>query len=317
MPQDMLGQTAALGTAVCWTFTALAFSAAGSRIGSMTVNLIRLVMAVGLLGAYGWLAHDRAFPFDASAHQWVWLSVSGLVGFTFGDLCLFRAFVVLGPRLSTLVMSLAPAFAASIGFLLLGETLHSRDLLGMGLTMLGVGWASSERRPEVPFDRGSIAHPPRPTLQGLALALGGAAGQGGGLVLLKFGMQDYDPFAATQIRVVAGIVGFTAVFQALGWWSRVGTALADRRAILYTSIGAFFGPFLGVSLSLLAVQHIESGDRREHHGHLAHSRDPRGRAHPRRTRQWARGRGRGRRSRRSDDLIRTLRGRSGTVILSD
>ena len=259
MPQDMLGQTAALGTAVCWTFTALAFSAAGSRIGSMTVNLIRLVMAVGLLGAYGWLAHGRAFPTDANAHQWVWLSVSGLVGFTFGDLCLFRAFVVLGPRLSTLIMSLAPAFAASIAFLLLGETLHSRDLLGMGLTMLGVGWASSERRPEVPLDRGSIAHPPRPTLQGLALALGGAAGQGGGLVLSKFGMQDYDPFAATQIRVVAGIVGFAAVFQALGWWSRVGTALADRRAILYTSIGAFFGPFLGVSLSLLAVQHIESG----------------------------------------------------------
>ena len=259
MPQDMLGQTAALGTAVCWTFTALAFSAAGSRIGSMTVNLIRLVMAVGLLGAYGWLAHGRAFPTDANAHQWVWLSVSGLVGFTFGDLCLFRAFVVLGPRLSTLIMSLAPAFAASIAFLLLGETLHSRDLLGMGLTMLGVGWASSERRPEVPLDRGSIAHQPRPTLQGLALALGGAAGQGGGLVLSKFGMQDYDPFAATQIRVVAGIVGFAAVFQALGWWSRVGTALADRRAILYTSIGAFFGPFLGVSLSLLAVQHIESG----------------------------------------------------------
>ena len=259
MPQDMLGQTAALGTAVCWTFTALAFSAAGSRIGSMTVNLIRLVMAVGLLGAYGWLAHGRAFPLDANAHQWVWLSVSGLVGFTFGDLCLFRAFVVLGPRLSTLVMSLAPAFAACVGFLLLGETLEGRDLFGMGLTMLGVGWASSERRPEVPLDRGSIAHPPRPTLQGLLLALGGAAGQGGGLVLSKFGMQDYDPFAATQIRVVAGIVGFAAVFQALGWWSRVGTALADRRAILYTSIGAFFGPFLGVSLSLLAVQHIESG----------------------------------------------------------
>jgi len=258
LPQEVLGQVAALGTAVCWTFTALAFSAAGSRIGSLTVNLIRLVMAVGLLGAFGWFVHGRAFPLDANAHQWVWLSVSGLVGFTFGDLCLFRAFVVLGPRLSTLAMALAPAFAATIGFLLLGETLQGSDLLGMGLAMLGVGWASLER-PEVPLDRGSIAHPPRPTLQGLLLALGGAAGQGGGLVLSKFGMQDYDPFAATQIRVIAGIVGFAVVFQALGWWDRVRSAFTDRRAIAMTSIGAFFGPFLGVSLSLLAVKHVSSG----------------------------------------------------------
>ncbi len=255
----MVGQIAALGTAVRWTFTALAFSAAGSRIGSLTVNLIRLAIAVGLLGAFGWLAHGWAVPLDASPHQWIWLSISGLVGFTFGDLCLFRAFVVLGPRLSALVMSLAPAFAAMAGFLLLGETLEASDLLGMGLTMLGVGWASIERRPEVPLDRGSLDHPQQPTLTGLMLALGGAAGQGGGLVLSKFGMQDYDPFAATQIRVVAGIVGFAAVFQALGWWNRVAAAFSDRRAILYTSIGAFFGPFLGVSLSLLAVKHIASG----------------------------------------------------------
>lgn len=65
--------------------------------------------------------------------------------------------------------------------------------------------------------------------------------------------------AATQIRVLAGIVGFSLLFVALGWWPQVRAALADRRALAYTATGAFFGPFLGVSLSLFAVQHAPTG----------------------------------------------------------
>lgn len=141
------GELAALGTAVCWVATALSFEAAGRRVGSLTVNLVRLVLAVGMLAAANWLRRGLPLPTDATAHAWLWLTVSGLVGFTFGDLCLFRAFVVLGARLSTLVMSLVPPLTAMIGWLVLGEVLALRDLLGMSLTLGGVVWAVAERRP--------------------------------------------------------------------------------------------------------------------------------------------------------------------------
>ena len=89
---------------------------------------------------------------------------------------------------------------------------------------------------------------------GVALGFGGAVGQAGGLVLSKLGMGDYDPFAATQIRVLAGTAGYVLLFFALHRWGRVARAFADRRALGYTAVGAVFGPFLGVSLSLAAVQ---------------------------------------------------------------
>jgi drug/metabolite transporter (DMT)-like permease len=94
---------------------------------------------------------------------------------------------------------------------------------------------------------------------GVALGLGGALGQAGGLVLSKLGMGAYDAFAATQIRVTAGGLGYVALFFVLGRWGRVRRALADRRAMAATGVGAFFGPFLGVSLSLLAVQRTATG----------------------------------------------------------
>jgi drug/metabolite transporter (DMT)-like permease len=259
---DHLGELAALGTAACWTATALSFEAAGRRVGSLTVNLIRLVIACALLAATGWAVRGLPLPTDAGSHAWLWLTASGLVGFAFGDLCLFRAFVVLGSRLSTLMMALAPPLTAVIGWALLGEVLGPRALGGMALTVGGVGWAVLDRvraaRRIAPAQAPAGAVP-RLTAAGVALGAGGALGQAGGLVLSKLGMGSYDPFAATQIRVLAGTGASVLLFFALRRWHRVGRALADRRALGNISIGAFFGPFLGVSLSLVAVQHTATG----------------------------------------------------------
>lgn len=263
-PVPFAGELAALATAGCWVASALAFEAAGRRVGSLTVNLIRLVMAIGLGAAAGWALRGLALPIDAPPRAWLWLSVSGLVGFTFGDLCLFRAFVVLGSRLSTLMMALVPPLTVAIGWAVLGEVLGWRDLAGMALTVGGVAWAVVERMRAAGPSAGTgplQGEPalPRPTAAGLALGLGGALGQAGGLVLSKLGMGGYDPFAATQIRVLAGTAGYVVLFTALSRWGRVARALPDRRAMAATAAGAFFGPFLGVSLSLLAVQRTLAG----------------------------------------------------------
>ena len=246
-----LGETAAVVTAFCWALTALAFAAAGRRIGSLVVNLLRLLMGLAFLCALEWARRGLPLPSDATAHAWGWLSLSGLLGFVFGDLCLFRAFVDLGPRLSTLVMSTSPIFTAVTGYLLLGERLTVLDLCGMALTLAGVGWAVLERR-------APSAHVPRP-LAGALLALGGSIGQALGLVTSKLGMGSYDAFAATQIRVIAGIAGFTLIFAGTRRFGHVRRAFADRAAIGQTALGAFFGPFLGVSFSLLAVQNAPAG----------------------------------------------------------
>jgi drug/metabolite transporter (DMT)-like permease len=249
-----VGELAALGTALCWSVTALFFAEASLRVGSLVVNVLRLVMALGMLMAVGWATRGLPWPTDATPHAWLWLSISGVIGFAFGDLCLFRAFVLIGPRLSSLIMSLAPPIAALLGYWVLGETLELHHALGMTLTLAGVGWALTDRQPagSTPGDR-------RSRMLGVLLAACGALGQAGGLVLSKHGMGDYDAFAATQIRVLAGAVSFAVVFTAIRGWLRVGTALRNSRAMLLTGLGALFGPFLGVSLSLLAVQHTQAG----------------------------------------------------------
>jgi len=250
---DRLGELAALGTAVCWTVTVLAFESAGRRVGSLSVNLIRLLMAFVFLTLVGTVTRGVPLPTDAPPTAWQWLTLSGLVGFALGDLCLFRAFVVIGSRLSSLLMSLVPPFAATVGWLALGEQLGPRELLGMVMTVSGVAWVIRERTPDA-----SGAHG-RPPIGGILLGLGGALGQAVGLVLTKRGIGSYDAFAANQIRILAGIAGFVVIFTATNRWPRFVAALAHPAAMSRTLVGAGFGPFLGVTLSLIAVRNTETG----------------------------------------------------------
>jgi drug/metabolite transporter (DMT)-like permease len=260
---DRAGEFAALATAGCWVVTALAFERAGKRIGSLSVNLIRLVIALVPLSLWGLIVRGHALPLDADAHTWAWLALSGLIGLVIGDLCLFRAFVLIGPRLATLIMASVPVWTALFGFAILDERLGARELLGVVLTVGGIGLAVGRRRAApAPAPESVDPEPPKRLAwlgNGVLLAFAGALGQAGGLVVSKFGMGDYEPFAATQIRVLTALVGFAALASAWGWWPRIREAVHNAKAVPPPTVGAVFGPFLGVGLSLLAVQLAPTG----------------------------------------------------------
>lgn len=250
---DHLGEFAALGTAFFWTITALSFEAASRRVGSLSVNLIRLLVAFVLLSIFNLITRGMPFPSDASAHAWFWLVLSGIVGFALGDLMLFESYTIIGSRIAMLVMTLVPPMTALIGWMVLGEVLTWLNILGMLLTLTGIGLAIFSRPTK--GERLQMRHP----LRGIMLAFGGAAGQAVGLVLSKFGMGDYNAFSATQIRIIAGSVGFALVIHFMKRWPRVVRAIRNRRGMMAIALGSVFGPFLGVSFSLLSVQHTATG----------------------------------------------------------
>lgn len=262
MLHSTFGELAALLTAVFWTITALAFESASKKIGSLAVNILRLFLAMIFLGIFGWFVNGSFFPENASYHNWLWLSVSGLIGFVIGDLFLFQSYVVVGARISMLIMALAPPIAAFTGWLLMDEKMSARSLVGMALTLLGISMAILARKENADGLKSSYRKMKfrfKYPIKGLLMAFGGAAGQGVGLVLSKYGMEDYDVFAATQIRVITGVIGFVVIITIYGTWHRVRSAFSNLPAMKSLSLGAFFGPFLGVSFSLFAVKYTSSG----------------------------------------------------------
>lgn len=251
------GEIAALMTAVFWTITSLSFESAGKKVGSLSVNLIRLLLAFIIYGVVNYFRRGLILPTDAGTERWLWLILSGIVGFVIGDLLLFKAYVVIGARISMLIMALSPPITAFAGWVLLGEVLSPMNWVGMAVTLLGISIVILKREKE--NASAGMKLTTNYSLPGILLALGGAFGQGFGLVLSKKGMGQYDAFAASHIRVITGLIGFSLIVLFTRRHENVWKALKHVPAMKRIGLGSIFGPFLGVSFSLLAVQHTEAG----------------------------------------------------------
>ncbi|MEI7524715.1 MAG: DMT family transporter [Mariniphaga sp.] len=248
------GEIAGIITAICWTASALSFSLATRRAGSLAVNITRLVLAMGMFLVWSKIMRGLWTPMDASPEAWKWLSISGFIGFVAGDYCLFKSYSYQSAKLSMLIMSLAPPVAALSGALILHERLTWLNGLGMLLVLGGIAIVIL-KRPESETNKSRLNYP----VKGLLLALGGAVGQGIGAVFSKLGMGNYDPFASSQIRVITGILGFIVIITLAKQWRPVSFSLRNNKAMGPLLIGSFFGPFLGVSLSLFAFQYTSVG----------------------------------------------------------
>ena len=253
MLQAHYGEFAALLVAFFWAITALSFEAASRKVGSLPVNIIRLVIALAFLSLLNIIIRGLWLPTDASLHNWIWLSVSGLIGFVLGDFFLLKSFSIIGSWFAMLIMTLAPPMAAIFGYFMLNEHLSTMSLAGIIVTMTGIVIAMFRRDKE---NRKMTVSKP---IIGLLYAFIGALGQALGIVFSKYGMQQYNPFAATQIRIMVGIIGLVILITILGKWKAVQAALVNRKAMINISVGSFFGPFLGVSFSLVAIRHTSTG----------------------------------------------------------
>lgn len=265
-----LGESLSIIVAISWTATALFAEVATRRIGQLTMNVYRMALSIIFLGITLWIVTGQPIPMFADGTTWLWLSLSGFVGYVLGDYCLFNSYLVIGSRFGQLFMTLASPFAALAAWVLLGETMSWNALLGMFVCISGIGMSILSKGQEGNSGGHFTFKLP---LRGILLGIGAGAGQGVGLVLSKVGLEHYTssvpadqmatitmiPFAATLMRAVTGFICFAAVMTFMGKWHKMTEMAHDRKAVGAGLGAVILGPFVGVSLSLMAVQMAPAG----------------------------------------------------------
>ncbi len=255
------GELIAITTVLCWTVSVQFFEAAAKRVGATPVNIIRITTALILFGVFLFFKNGTLVPLDFPLESWIFLSLSGIIGFFLGDICLFKALVEIGPRIALLIFSLSAPVAALAGWAFLSETYVLHQWVGMLVTLAGVGLVIFEKKE--PKNLSKLLRQRAITIKGILFGIGAMLGQAFGYVLSKAGMQTengyLDAFAATQIRALAAFVCFIIFFTLTREWRRVVRAVKDTRALVFTATGAIIGPFLGVSLSLMVLHYLSTG----------------------------------------------------------
>lgn len=245
------GEIAALVAAALWSTTAILFETTGKRIGAMNTNLLRLLLASLLLCLTFFIQTGTLYPIHATTDQHFWLGLSGVIGLALGDAALFVCLVILGPRLATLMLSLAPVITTLFAWLFLDEKLNALAIFGIVLTIGGIVWVVNETEHEP--SHGS-------KMQGIILGVIAALGQGFGVILAKYGFRtEIGTLDATLLRMLPATLVMWLVMLMLGKLKPIPGVLHDRKSVQFIIIASIIGPFIGVWLANAAVKYTEAG----------------------------------------------------------
>jgi len=256
-----LGELISIGVAFSWTATALLSEYGSKRLGNLTLNVLRMALALSFSVLLFAFTTGSPLPQGASLEAACWMLLSGLVGYVIGDYCLFQCYILIGSRFGQLFMTLAPLAAALMAWITLGQQMAGMSIVAMLVTLSGIGISVLGRG-----EHHAVAL--RLPLRGVLFAVGAATCQGVGLVLSKIGMDHYAaaeipewlvPFSANFYRCLAGIAGFSLLLCFSKGLAPLRQAFHDRKGFSVAVATTLFGPFVGVGFSLMAVQYTAAG----------------------------------------------------------
>ena len=259
-----IGEIISIGVAFSWTATALLSEFGSKRMGNLTLNLMRMVITLIFSCILFWVMGGSPLPASASTEAYLWMLLSGLVGYVIGDFCLFQCYIIIGSKFGQLFMTLAPITAAIMAWFTLGQQIRPTAMLAMLVTLAGIAISVLGRGDN---HKVSLKLP----LAGVLFAIGAAVCQGVGLVLSKIGMNHYEaslttelqswmlPFHANFFRCIAGTIGFALLMAWREGFKPLQRGMQDRKGVIAAISTTIFGPFVGVGASLLAVQYTAAG----------------------------------------------------------
>lgn len=193
------GELSALIAALFWSISSVLFNKLGKTIRPLEMNLLKGVLAILLLTATSLLLREGSLALTLPSVAA--LAVSGAVGIGFGDTVLFKALNILGPRRTLLLTILAPVITSVLAWTFLGESLTLVAVLGILVTMAGVGWVITESSPAEQYEKKLL-------WKGIFYGFLAAATQAIGAVLSRWALTETSVSALQSaiIRLVAGVV---------------------------------------------------------------------------------------------------------------
>lgn len=218
----------------------------GERLSSDMIGCVRMYLALPIAFVIMWIS-GQGVSSGIPASAFAAMLSSGFIGFFLCDLFMFKAIVDFGPRETAVVMTFNPALTAFTAFLLMGESLTSKQILGMAVTVIGIvtmvcGEGKTQRR------TGSNL------LVGLLCAIAAAFLQTAADITAKLSVSDLPVLTSNALRVAGGFAAWAilSVIKRKDYATQM-RVFADSNYLLILILAVIAGPVLGTTLSLGAM----------------------------------------------------------------
>lgn len=248
MPNFVLGESFAIGAALCWSVGPLVAYKGVEALGSYRFSMYRFAISAAALFAIAFALGQLSFD---STRTLTYLAASGVVGVAFGEAALFQAVYLLGPRRSTLIFTLHAPLTAILGSIIFSENVTLTALLGVSLAFCGVYVAvifrsNAEKEGGDYFKNGTFR-------KGLFLVGVAVICQVVGALLAKEVIDTVEPFFASFARTFSAAIAFAPVYFVM----KEKRHLGELNKLGYVGLSALVSTIGGMTFLLAAFATTE------------------------------------------------------------
>jgi drug/metabolite transporter (DMT)-like permease len=246
-----MGEICSLLSAIFWALAIIIFKKIGDRVSPMVINPVKTTIGL-LLFILTCIIIDVPIWPDAqfSRSDLLILSISGIIGIGIADIIFLHSLNILGAGISAIVDTVYSPFVILFAFILLGESLSTIQLLGGGLIIGSVLYASTKIQ-NIPVNRKIFK-------KGILYAVGSIAMMALGIVMIKPILNTVSNKPQLQIwiagyRLISGVlVSGTIMFYA-NYKKNIINVLYDKRLWPPLIIGSVLATYLGIAMWVMGM----------------------------------------------------------------
>lgn len=253
-----LGELLAFGVSVCDAACCSLFNHVEKKAAVFSVNYIKLFFAAAAMAILRLVLTGTLTIPHLPAAAWIFLILSGLIGYVLGDMFYFASFHHIPYRLSMVIFCTHPIVSTLASHFLFHQSISPFQFFGILLTISGTLLAllcSGSSHSETYSEKRWL---------GILFAFLGMLGQGACVLLSSQALKLLDQLPGktllcSQIRQLAAIAGFTVLGLLRNDWPRLRADLKIPHAIPLLALGGLTGCAIGTTLLLQAIQYIPIG----------------------------------------------------------
>lgn len=230
------GEIFSLASALCWAIAITLYKRSGESMGPFTLNLVKNLIAVGLLTPT-LLVFSTATPPALTVNEWWTCILSGVIGLALADTLYFGCLYRLGAGRTGIVAAMFSPSMIALSALFLDERLAPLQFAGFAAVLCGVLVIARAGANE--STRGAA-------WQGVALGVAAVFLMAVGIVMVKRILEQHEVLWIVQIRLLAGVAGMLAIMVLTGRSRHVAAQLRAPHQWGQIVLASFFGSYLSM-----------------------------------------------------------------------
>ncbi len=245
-----MGEFFSLVCALMWGCAVIFFRLAGLTVPPLALNLFRVTVS-SLLFLITMAVTRTPLLHAAPLRDYLILMFSGVIAIAVSDTLFHMSLNRVGAGLNAVVDALYSPFMVLTAFLMLGERLGPRDLVGMVLIITGVVVATRVKPPAGASRRTLVV--------GILIGAGAMATLAFGIVMAKPVLERSDVLWSTAVRQLGALAALVPAAVISPGRRGIWSVFRPRRVWRYSLPGTVMGSYLALLFWIAGMKYTRAG----------------------------------------------------------